>query len=58
MIHFQVLPIFQREVIENLFDLAKKNFKYKSYPFEWTVYERNQIQSSLGILKNFKFSEY
>ena len=41
-------PKFKREVKEYLFDLAKKNFNYKSYPYGWTVFEGNQIQAPLG----------
>ena len=41
-------PKLKREVKEYLFDLAKKNFNYKSYPYGWTVFEGNQIQATLG----------
>ena len=41
-------PKFKREVTEYLFGLVKKNFNYKSYPYGWTVFEKNQIQSPLG----------
>ena len=44
-------PKFKREVKEYLFDLAKKNFNYKSYPYGWTVFEGNQIQAPLGTYK-------
>ena len=30
------------------FDMAKMNFKHKSYPYGWTVSEENQIQFTLG----------
>ena len=43
----QVLPNSKREVKEYIFDLAKKNFNYKSYPYGWTVFEGNQIQAWL-----------
>ena len=39
---------FKREVQEYLFDLAKKNFQYTSYPYGWTVFEGNQTQAPLG----------
>ena len=39
---------FKKEVKEYLFDLAKKNFSYKLYPYGWTVFEGNQIQAPLG----------
>ena len=39
---------FKKEVKEYLFDLAKKNFNYKLYPYGWTVLEGNQIQAPLG----------
>ena len=39
---------FKKEVKEYLFDLAKKNFNYKLYPYGWTVFEGNQIQAPLG----------
>ena len=45
--HIQVLT-FKKEVKEYLFDLAKKNFNYKLYPYGWTVFEGNQIQAPLG----------
>ena len=41
-------PKFKREVKEYLYDLAKKNFKYKSYPYGCSVFEVNQIQAPLG----------
>ena len=41
-------PKFKREVKEYKFDLTKKNFNYKSYPYGWTVFEENQIQAPLG----------
>ena len=41
-------PKFKREVQEYPFDLAKKNFIYKSYPYGWKVFEGNQIQAPLG----------
>ena len=41
-------PKFKGEVKEYLFDLAKRNFNYKSYPYGWTVFEGNQIQAPLG----------
>ena len=41
-------PKFRSEVKENLFVLAKKNFKNKSYPCGRTVFEGNQIQTPLG----------
>ena len=42
-------PKFKWEVREYLFDLAKENFNYKSYPYGWTVFEWNQTQAPLGI---------
>ena len=48
---YSSLPKFKREVKEYLFDLAKKNFNYKSYPYVWTVFEGNQIQGPLGTYK-------
>ena len=39
---------FKREVKEYLFDLAKKNFYYKSYSYWWTVFEGKQIQAPSG----------
>ena len=39
---------FKKEVKKYLFDLAKKNFNYKLYPYGWTVFEGNQIQAPLG----------
>ena len=41
-------PKLKREFKEYLFDLAKKNFNYKLYPYGWTVLEGNQIQAPLG----------
>ena len=41
--HIQVLPN-SKEVKEYLFDLAKRNFNYKSYPYGWTVFEGNQFK--------------
>ena len=37
-------PKFKREVKEYLFDLAKHNFKLKSHPYGWTVFEGNEIK--------------
>ena len=45
---YSIPPKFKREVKEYLFDLAKKNFNYKSYPYGWTVFEGNKIQAPLG----------
>ena len=38
-------PKFKREVKEYLFDLAKKNFKYKLYAYGRTLFKGNQIQA-------------
>ena len=45
-------PKFKREVKEYIFDLAKKNFNYKSHPYGWTVFEGNQIQADYQSAEN------
>ena len=40
---------FKREFKEYIYELAMKNFKYKSYAYGWTVSEANEIPALLWI---------